>query len=93
VTGVSVRCSVCSDPAEVGAQDARQPARGPLYSPGAARDAAGATTAAVATPNLGSGNFATFAMVYRTSSTQVGISTYKFDGTPNDAAFELAVFC
>jgi hypothetical protein len=49
--------------------------------------------AAVATARLETVQVATFAMVYRTSHTQVGVLTFKYDGTPVDAGFELAVFC
>jgi Collagen triple helix repeat (20 copies) len=49
--------------------------------------------AAIATARLETAQFATVAMVYRTSHTQVGVLTFKYDGTPVDSAFELAVFC
>jgi hypothetical protein len=49
--------------------------------------------AAIATARLETAQFATVAMVYRTSHTQVGVLTFKYDGTPVDSGFELAVFC
>jgi hypothetical protein len=49
--------------------------------------------AAVVSASEASAFFPTIAMVGRTSPTQVGVNTFKSDGTSIDSAFELAVFC
>ena len=57
------------------------------------RDVSNCAAVATARTTLGATIVPTIPVVARNSPTQVSVVTFKYDGTVNASAFELAVFC